>query len=182
MLYGDNCRHLLAHYKVPVEVGNNGITIRIGKKAFVYRNEQTGRDKYQRKLAWFNPEEPSILAVTDLNMKNPYSVPISNSVDALNPDAESLAVELARVAEHERYGKTRYEVLKAGYAPLFRRVVPDRAAVQTGEAIRQQRADIEQHREQHASRARAVQRRAGAVGLPARTSSTPMPRPMKARA
>jgi hypothetical protein len=168
MLFGDNCRHLLAHFKIPVEVGNNGITIRIGKKSFVYRNEQTGRDKYQRKLAWFNPEEPSILAVTDLNMKNPYSVPISNSVDALNPNAEALAVELARVAEHERYGKTRYSVLKANYAPLFRRVVPDRAAVRTGDAIRQQRADIEQHREKHADHARAVHRRAGAVGLPPR--------------
>ena len=118
-------------------------------------------------LCWFNPDEPSSLAVTDLNMRNPFSVPLSNSVAALDPDPETLATELARVADYESHGKARYKVLKADFAPKFRRMVPNRVVVETGQAIRQQREIIEVERKRASNRRQTGQRNGRALGLPA---------------
>ena len=62
-----NSWHLLAHYVRPVPVTTNGICFGIGSKSFVYRNERTGQDRGKTVLAWFDPESPEFLCVTDMN-------------------------------------------------------------------------------------------------------------------
>jgi hypothetical protein len=111
------------------------------------------------------------LTVTDLNMRNPYCVPLSKSVDALDPDPEAFAAELANVEAHESYGKARYRTLKGNFAPLFRRFVPNRAIVETGLQIRQQREIIQDAEQKTERRKRNVQRRASELGLSARTTN-----------
>ncbi|MDB6068641.1 MAG: hypothetical protein JWR26_4849 [Pedosphaera sp.] len=172
VLFDDTCRHLLAHYRVIKEVGKDGITITVGKKKWTYRDEQTGRDKFKSMLCWFNPDEPSALAVTDLNMRNPYSVALSHSVGAIDPDSETLETELARVAAHESYGRARYRVLKANFAPQFRRMVPNRATVETGQQMRQQREAREEQRKKSDSRKRSIHNRAEKLELPSRIMNT----------
>ncbi len=168
----DACRHLLAHWKVPVTVGNNGITIQIGGRKFIYRNAETGRDKFRRRLAWFNPDEPSILAVTDLNMRNPYSVELSRGVDALNPDPQVFAEELAKIAAHESYGKALYQTLKARFQPAFRRVLPCLVTVDTGEQMREQREAIQATQRKADTRKRTIRNRADRLELPAAVMQT----------
>ncbi|MDB6124752.1 MAG: hypothetical protein JWQ71_3745 [Pedosphaera sp.] len=172
LLFDNSCRHLLAHYRVVKEVGKDGFTITIGKKKWIYRSKDLSLDKFKRMIGWFNPDEPSALAVTDLNMKNPYSVPLSNPVGAIDPDPEIFAQELARVEEYEAYGKARYKVLKAKYAPLFRRMVPNRLTVETGQQMRQQREVIQVQQKQVETRKKRVHSRVKELGLPSRIVNT----------
>ena len=98
----------------------NGITLRFGKQVFNYRNEQTGQLRGQKILAWFNPEAPEVLAVTDMNRENPFCVERSQSVPAMEASEDLMAQELARVEDHMGYARTRYRILKAQYDQEFR--------------------------------------------------------------
>lgn len=147
--FSAGCRYLLAHHKRPVQVTNNGITLRFGKQVYNYRNEETGKLRGQKVLAWFNPESPEMLTVTDLNRKNPLCISRTQEVPAMEAPAEILEQELDRIEQHQAYGKARYRILKARHAIPFRRMVADRDAVELGAEIGEQRAAIEsQTREQ----------------------------------
>ena len=149
-----SCWHLLAHYAKPVPVTTNGICFRIGGKKYVYRNERTGQDRGKTVFAWFDPECPEILCVTDLNKKNPYLVERATDVDFMaEPGDQVLQRELAKAAAHSAYPKARFHVLKSKFAPSFRRNFVDaetadmaaqisdgRKAIETGQ--RQQAAQI----------------------------------------
>jgi hypothetical protein len=76
MLFDETCRHYLAHYRTVKIPGRDGITITIGRKRWYYSSARLSLDKGKKVLAWFNPDEPSALAVTDMNMKHPYTVPM----------------------------------------------------------------------------------------------------------
>ncbi len=115
--------HLLAHYVRPVRVTTNGICFRIGQKQFVYRNEHTGQDRGKDVLAWFDPESPEFISVTDLDRKNPYLVERSMPVDFLAAKGdEQFERETAKVMAHGNHFRTRYRTLKATFDPTFRRM------------------------------------------------------------
>ena len=138
-----NCWHLVAHYVKPVPVTANGISFRLGNRKFVYRDERTGQDRGKTVLAWFDPECPELLCVTDLNRRNPYLVERSTKVDFLaEPGDETFAHEIAKAAAHSAYPKARFHVLKAKFAPTFRRNVVDVATAETAQSITQQRETI----------------------------------------
>ena len=148
-----NSWHLVAHYVRPVPVTTNGICFRIGSKSFVYRNERTGQDRGKTVLAWFDPECPEFLCVTDMNRKNPYLVERSTPVDFLaEPGDPVFEREIAKAASHSAYPRARYNVLKAKFAPTFRRNLVD---VETAETAQEMHAAT--HRENR--RAKAGSRR-----------------------
>lgn len=130
-----SCRYLLAHHKRPVKVTSNGITLRFGNQAYNYRNEETGRLRGQTVLAWFNPELPEILTVTDMNRESPFSVEQSRSVPAMDATAEELEQEFSRIEAHMSYAKTRYRTLKSKYAVAVRSPVVDGATAELGREI-----------------------------------------------
>jgi hypothetical protein len=68
-------------------------------------------------LAWFDPENPEILVVTDMQRRNPICVARSNEVSALecvtDPDSGRLAQELKRGAGQASYMKARFNAVKS---------------------------------------------------------------------
>ena len=138
-----SCRYLLAHHKRPLQVTSNGITLRFGKQAYNYRNEETGRLRGQTVLAWFNPEVPEILTVTDMNRENAFCVELSPAVPAMDAPTELLEQEMERIAAHQSYARVRYRMLRAKYAMPFRHAIVDRATAALGEQIQTRQAELE---------------------------------------
>jgi hypothetical protein len=117
-------------------------------------------------IAWFNPEEPEILAVTDMSRENAFCVARSQEVPALDAPEDILAQEIQRVEDHMRYARTRYRTIKAKYDQKFRPNILNRDTVDLGREIETGRAAVavEQGEKEHLrSRARKAY---GAMGLP----------------
>jgi hypothetical protein len=132
--------HLLAHYVRTVRVTANGISFRIGQKSFIYRNERTGQDRGKDVLAWFDPESPEFISVTDMDRKNPYLVERALPVDYLAvPGDANFKNEVSKAAAHSSYSRTRYHTLKSAFAPKYRRNIVDSKIAATAEQMRQQR-------------------------------------------
>ncbi len=109
---GRTTRYLLADTVEKVRVGRNGISIVRGKDRFTYKNELTGRLKGKEVFAWFSPENPEVLCVTDLKKRNPFTVERAQSVPLMGADADLLAQEMARNELHNAYGKRLYRATK----------------------------------------------------------------------
>jgi hypothetical protein len=114
------CRFLLSHHRRPVRITRNGIQIQIGKEAFVYRNAETGRHIGRDMLAWWNPETPEVLCVTDMNRENVFAVERAESVPALDATEEEMGEAMAQINAHGSYARERYRVVKAKLQPIFR--------------------------------------------------------------
>ena len=131
-------RYLLAHHKRPVTVGRNGITLRFGRESFVYRNAQTGRLRGQRVLAWFNPELPELLPVTDMNRENCFSVERAQELPAMEAAPELIEQEMSRVDAHNAYARNRYRVLASKINVQVRPTIMDRSTAELGRAMDEQ--------------------------------------------
>jgi hypothetical protein len=158
-------RYLLAHHKRAVRVTANGITLRFGKQVFNYKNEHTGTLRGQTMLAWFDPETPEVLAVTDLDRLNPFCVARSQSPDAIiEPDDEAgqalLAQERGRCEAHMSYARTRYRILKQKHAHQVRRSIVSPAVASLGVEIERQKLEVRTQTRTLAS-ARRVAREVG---------------------
>ncbi|HOC57903.1 MAG TPA: hypothetical protein PKI20_19950 [Verrucomicrobiota bacterium] len=147
-----SCRYLLAHHKRPLKVTSNGITLRFGKQAYNYRNEETGRLRGQMVLAWWNPELPETLTVTDMNRENAFCVALSPSLPAMDATTEQLEDEFGRIAAHQSYARVRYRMLRTKYATPFRRAVVDGATADLGRQIEAQQAQTRAEQGQEARR------------------------------
>lgn len=153
-----NSWHLVSHYSRPVQVTANGISFRIGARKFTYRNERTGADRGKEVLIHFDPECPDLLCVTDMNRKNPYLVERARKVDFLaEPGDEVLELELGKAAAHSKHPRARYHVLKARFAPTFRRNIVDVATAETAQEITRQRETLQAEQKQE-SKVRAAYR------------------------
>jgi len=161
------CWHLVAHYVKQVPVTANGISFRIGARKFVYRDERTGQDRGKQVLAWFDPECPEFLCVTDLNRRNPYLVERSQKVDFLAAlGDENYQHQLALVAAHSAYPKARFHVLKSRFAPTFRRNLVDVTTAEVAQEITAQRQTIEAAQKQQAKQASKARASYGRLGMP----------------
>jgi hypothetical protein len=160
-----SCRYLLAHHRRPLKVTSNGITLRFGNQAFNYRNEETGRLRGQMVLAWWNPELPEVLTVTDMNRKNAFCVELSPNVPAMDAPAELVEQEMERIAAHQSYACVRYRTLRAKYATPFRRPIVAPATAELGEQIGAGQARIAAQRDEEQRRQRGVRKRAGELGI-----------------
>ncbi len=147
-----SCRYLLAHHKRPILVTSNGITLRFGNESYNYRSEETGHLRGQTVLAWFNPELPETLAVTDMNRENAFCVERSQDVPAMDAPAELIEQEMERIGAHQSYARVRYRTLKAKYATPFRKAVVDQPTAELGQTMLMQRQRIEDASSQAAKR------------------------------
>jgi len=152
-----NCWHLVAHYVKPVPVTTNGITFRIGALKYNYRNERTGQDRGEMVLAWFDPECPESLCVTDMNRRNPYLVERACPVDFLAaPGDPVFEREIAKAQAHSIYPKARFHVLKARFAPTFRRNLVDAETAETAQQMQLQRqTQVAEQKQASASQGKA---------------------------
>jgi hypothetical protein len=173
MQFSAGLRYLLAHDKRQERVTLNGVTIQIGKQKFNYRGREIGHLVGRDVLFWFDPENPEMATVTDLDRKNPICVTRSQNPSALEcliePDSGRLGRELARIEDQASYMKTRYRVVVAKFPLPQRRLLVDAQAVEKfelGMEIETQRRDvtnrIEQQKKDH-RRARRLTQRTGIV-------------------
>jgi hypothetical protein len=164
----DEARYLLAHHKRPVVVGRNGVTLRFGKQNFIYRNAGTGELRGKRVLAWFNPELPELLALTDMNRENCFTVERAEEVPAMDAPEDVLSREMGRVAAHNGYARQRYRTL-AKIADLNPRpTIMDHETAQLGREIAEQREEILVERKARGKRASAGRAALNSLGLPTR--------------
>ncbi|MDB6022759.1 MAG: hypothetical protein JWQ04_2616, partial [Pedosphaera sp.] len=165
-LSGD-CRYLLAHQRRVVRVNSNGISIRLNKELFNYRNADTGRMVGQTVLTWFNPELPEILTVTDMVRKNPFTIARTQEVPAMEAPPEILAQEMERIAQHQAHAKARYKILKPLRPLAFRGLIADRKTIELGVEMHQQRSAAACKLQEAKTRTRKIQNRAAKLQLPA---------------
>ncbi|MGD0746101.1 MAG: hypothetical protein ABSA45_13190, partial [Verrucomicrobiota bacterium] len=122
-------RYLLAHDKRLARVTLNGVTIQIGKQKFNYRGREIAHLAGREVLAWFDPENPETLVVTNPDRTNPICVSRSQQPGALesltDPDARTLGRELARIEGQASYMKTRFNVVRAKFPLPQRQLLAD---------------------------------------------------------
>ncbi|MEO7299005.1 MAG: hypothetical protein ABI042_10580 [Verrucomicrobiota bacterium] len=126
----------------------------------------TGRLRGQRALAWFDPDLPEILTVTDMHRKNAFCIHRSQEVPAMDAPQEILERELARNEEHQKYAKTRYRILKANSVHLYRPNFVSANAAELGRAIESSKVEAKKESQMQA-RARKSFGKLGAV-MPSR--------------
>jgi len=138
------CWHLGAHLVRKFTVGNGGITFKIGKAHFSYFDENLSPFRNREVLAWFDPEQPESIAVTEPNDrlgKTACFVSRHNPVEfdaTLRPDSPEAADyrrELKKQHGFNAYPKARYNSLKPKFQPTFRTVVVDRETAAMAEAL-----------------------------------------------
>ncbi|MEI2725632.1 MAG: hypothetical protein V9H26_19590 [Verrucomicrobiota bacterium] len=162
-----SCWHLVAHYVKQVPVTANGICFSVGSRKFVYRNERTGQDRGQQVLAWFDPECPELVCVTDLNRRNPYLVERSRPVEFIAaPGDVNFEHQLSLVAAHNAYPKARFHTVKAKFAPNFRRNLVDVTTAELAQEITAQRQTIEAAQKQQTVQTTKARASYGRLGMP----------------
>jgi hypothetical protein len=167
-----SCWHLLAHYVSERTVGVDGITFKIGGNPYIYRDENSSALRGKKVLAWFDPECPELLGVTDTAGRNPQLIQRSNDVDflaSLDADGEAgqtYKTELAKVAGHNAYPKARFHVLKAAFEPTFRQNLVALGVARVAETFQTGREDIQRGEQQKARRTNMAAQRARKLGLP----------------
>ncbi|OGV58300.1 MAG: hypothetical protein A2283_11330 [Lentisphaerae bacterium RIFOXYA12_FULL_48_11] len=112
-------RYLLANYRLPVKVRPNGISFRFGKEKFTYKNEITGRLIGRELIAWFSPEEPEILSVTDMAEELPFTVERAPEIPAMGATEEEMDWAQAQNAAHNSYGKRLFRTISHDFPPEF---------------------------------------------------------------
>ncbi len=147
----DSLRYQLASNTVQIKVGRNGITFRYGKRVFNYKNFRTGQLRGQTVSAWFSPENPALLAVTNLDGGEPFVVQRSTLVpgcDAPETHPEIFAQAMSENAAHNAYGKELIRSLKPHFKQdfmqrMFRQTVTDSHTIETAKEFRRQSEAIQ---------------------------------------
>ncbi|HEX3857688.1 MAG TPA: hypothetical protein VHY30_10390 [Verrucomicrobiae bacterium] len=146
MQFTAGLRYLLANDKRLARVTLNGITIQIGKQKFNYRGQEIAHLVGCEVLAWFDPENPEIITVTNPDRTNPICVSRSENPNALEsliaPDAGTLGRELARIEGQASHMKTRFNVIKAKFPLPQRQLLAAAQVVELGEEIAAQKNEI----------------------------------------
>ncbi|MGI8436312.1 MAG: hypothetical protein ACR2NX_05340 [Chthoniobacterales bacterium] len=141
---GDQARYLLAHHKIKMRVGRNGITLRPSLGGGTYYGAATGELRGEEVLVWFNPEEPEYIALTSLDRKRLFVVPRADPLPAIGASKEEMARSKAQINAHNDYVKTAYRMIAPELAVhSFRRIAGvDARTVELGEELQTQVAEV----------------------------------------
>jgi hypothetical protein len=146
MQFSAGLRYLLAHDKRQAQVTTNGVTIQVGKTKFNYRGQEIAHLIGREVLAWFDPENPETVVITNLDRTNPICVARSENPNALEsliaPESGTLARELARIEGQASYMKTRYNVIKAKFPLPQRQLLASAQTVELGHEIAAQKSSL----------------------------------------
>lgn len=156
--FGPEMRHLLSCHKEEREVKPSGIQFKVGKSTFRYFGPELGHLVGQKVIAWWDPENPDALSVSDLNRKNFISVPRMHEVSAmaaLTGDEAEYQEAIKRSHAQTAYLRARYNVVKAAQPLPHRAVIADRGTIRAGEEITRLRRQQEET-SRNADRARRV--------------------------
>ena len=162
-------RYLLAHDKRLARVSLNGITIQVGKQKFNYRGQEIAHLVGREVLAWFDPENPETIVLTNPDRTNPICVARSENPNALEsliePAAGTLGRELSRIEGQASHLKTRFNVLKAKFPLPQRQMLAAVQTVELGEQIGRQKTEIAETQKRHRREQRTAEKIAERSGL-----------------
>jgi hypothetical protein len=174
MQFAAGLRYLLAHDKRLARVTLNGVTIQVGKTKFNYRGREIAHLVNREVLAWFDPENPESIVVTDTDRTNPICVARSQNPNALEsliePESGTLSRELARVEHQASHMKTRFNVVKAKFPLPQRQLLNAAQAIELGEEISVRKSAVtaaKVTRQKQHQQARRFEQKTG-VALPQR--------------
>jgi hypothetical protein len=170
MTFDAQCDVLLARPPVEVEVKKPNIRRRDFPCGFVelrgntYCNEETGARIGQKLLAFFDPEMPEVCTFTNLNMRDPFTVPRLESTNALFPDDQT---GISRAQAYRTIGavKASYQATEAKFEPVVRAalVAPHVRALNEHVKIETQAVQEKEHKK--VERTATAARRARKLGL-----------------
>jgi hypothetical protein len=168
------CRYLLAQHKLRVRVNRNGISFQFGRERYTYKNEETGRRIGRELVAWFNPEDPSLLCVTDTDHEHPFTVERALLVPAMDAPEEALAQN----ERHDSARKALYRTVKPYFAAEFRQRMfrsnrVDAATAQLGTAMNEQQVALTEQRREQKQRTAKARKVASQLGIRAETIRRP---------
>ena len=168
MQFNAGLRYLLAHDKRLARVTLNGVTIQVGKTKFNYRGAEIAHLVGREVLAWFDPENPETIVVTNPDRTNPICVARSENPNALEsliaPESGTLGRELSRIEGQASHLKTRFNVVKAKFPLPQRQLLFAAQTVELGEQITAQKAEhaeIATRRQRRRSQAQCFAQRTG---------------------
>ena len=145
MQFNAGLRYLLAHDKRMAQVTTNGVSIQVGKTKFNYRGKEIAHLIGREVLAWFDPENPETIVVTNPDRTNPICVARSENPNALEsliaPDSGTLGRELSRIEGQASHLKTRFNVIKAKFPLPQRQLLATAQAVELGAEIAAQKSE-----------------------------------------
>ena len=168
------CWHLGAHYVRRFVVGDSGITFKFGKQRFAYADEQLSPWRHQEVLAWFNPDEPARIAVTQVNDRDGRTARFVERLEdveflaALHPDSPEAAhyrEQLKKQHGFNAHPAARFRALEAKFAANFRTVITDRHTAAMAAALQDGRAAAEARQRDDATQRRQTQKRAARLGI-----------------
>jgi len=146
MQFSAGLRYLLAHDKRLARVTLNGVTLQIGKQKFNYRGREIAHLVGREVLAWFDPENPESIVVTNTDRTNPICVARSENPSALEslvaPESGTLGRELARIEGQASYMKTRFNVVKAKFPLPQRQLLAAAQVMELGEQIETRKSAV----------------------------------------
>lgn len=145
-----------------------GITFQVGKQIFRYFGPELAHLIGQRVIAWFDPENPEIMTVTDMDRQNPICVPQHQEVSALaelTGEQNALAHELARSSGHMSHMKARFNVLKAKFPLPARLNLIAAQVIDTGRQIDEQKEVIREEKRRSTRRATEARMLGNEMGI-----------------
>ena len=169
MQFSAGLRYLLAHDKRLARVTLNGVTIQVGKTKFNYRGQEIAHLVGREVLAWFDPENPETIVVTNPDRTNPICVARSENPNALEsliaPESGTLGRELARIEGHASHMKTRFNVIKAKFPLPQRQLLAAAQAMELGAEISAQKSELAEKATRRQRQRSQVQRIAQGTGI-----------------
>ena len=174
-------RYLLANDKRLARVTLNGVTIQIGKVKFNYRSQEIAHLVGREVLAWFDPENPESITITNTDRTEPITVARSENPNALEsliaPDSGTLGRELSRIEGQASHMKTRFNVVKAKFPLPARMLLGAAQKIELGEEIAAQKNELAEkttRRQRQRSQANKFAQRTG-IAVPERAQENLLP-------
>lgn len=170
--YDARCRFLLAYDRKRVLVNKDGIKFKIGKEWFQYCGSEISHLRDTEVFAWFNPESPGELTVTDLHQRNAITVErhIPQGPNSAYDTPNEYAREVAKVKGQGAYSQILYRTLKRKYPNQnLRPLLPTRDALRTAELGREmtaQREEITTRRQAEDRLRERARKKANEIGMP----------------
>src|SRR4029077_11833038 len=151
-----------------------GISFRFGKEQFTYKSRETGALRGEELIVWFNVENPSVIAVTNLkeDPRTLFTVEREIGVPGMDAPPEIIEAALAQNEAHEAYRKGLYRAVSQNFSTgfagrMFRQNLIDHKTAEIGNAMREQQAEIKRQKIEKKKRDAAIERKAARLGIPA---------------
>lgn len=166
--YGERCRYLLAHHRLPMRVTSKGIKLRPSLGGGEYVGEATGKLVGTDVLVYVQPDALDYIGIKPVrsNSEEILVVPCKPSTPAFGGETDEFLRAEKLIHEHNTAGVTIYRSIAPHLAKHhFRKVLFDQATVAQGEALKRGIEEVRAEKKDVATTKRKLGRLATDKGL-----------------